>query len=586
MSARSLLALGAALGACLAPVAALCEEVSPELQFCFTSLRDGERARAELALGPLTGLAFYRAELEVDPLGREVTGKLAVTAPARAAGPGPLFLRSTPNAFGAGRVALKNVRVNGQAAKIEHPEPSLVRLVSAGPAVAAGGALVELDLQATVPMAPRESASLAGSLTGGGGSRGGGDYGAFMAAPEVMSLAGLLPALPPADAGGELAAGPTGIGDLALYEPSNWLVSVTVPAGYRVHAAGTALGEVPGKKGRVRFTFAIAASRDFPLFVSRGYEVETATVDDIAVESHFASGDARSGKQALRHAASALVEFQKRLGPLPFRTFKVVEARLTGGAGGMEFPGLVTVSTALYQGAANPLAAFGIPGFEGLAGLDALPFDEAGLGKKMDRLLELTVAHEVAHQYFAGLVGSDPVAAPVVDEALAQHAALLYLEWKHGRAVADEVRQSDLVGAYQLYRLTGGKDGAADRATGAFASGLEYGALVYGKAPLLHDEERKLVGDAAYWKALRAYVDGYRFRWANRDGFTQELAKAAPDKAKPLKALRRRWWNEAHGDEDLGAPDLAGLIRSMTGTELSPEARELLEQLLPQLAGQ
>ncbi|MHB8879197.1 MAG: M1 family aminopeptidase, partial [Myxococcaceae bacterium] len=393
------------------------------------------------------------------------------------------------------------------------------------------------------------------------------------------------PAVPPSDAQGQPGAGPSGIGDLALYEPSNWLVSVTVPAGYQVHASGSALGEVPEPGGKVRFSFATAAARDFPLFVSKGYRVETAKVDDVVIESHFLPADAEAGKQVLRHAASVVAEYQRRLGPLPFKSFKVLEVHLTGGAGGMEFPGLVTISTALYRGAANPLSALGLPGLEALAGVGGLPLG-ADLGAKLQQVIELTVAHEVAHQYFAGLVGSDPVGFPVVDESLAQHTALLYMEWKHGKAAAERVRRSDLVGAYQLYRLSGGKDGPADRPTAEFDSGLEYGALIYGKAPLLHAEERKLLGDAAYLKGLRAYVDEYRFKWACRDCFTKLLSKHNPGQAKKLEALRRRWWDESHGDEDLGAPDLAGMMEGMTGTKLDPETAKLLEQLLPQLLGQ
>jgi aminopeptidase N len=224
----------------------------------------------------------------------------------------------------------------------------------------------------------------------------------------------------------------------------------------------------------------------------------------------------------------------------------------------------------------------------------------AHLGEVLERTLEFTVAHEVAHQYFAGLVGSDPIKLPVVDESLAQYTALLYVEWKHGKAAADAQRKEALVQSYHLYRMSGGKDGRADRSTDDFADEFEYGALVYGKAPLMFHASRQLVGDAAFLQAMRSYVDTYRFRWACGDCFTRELAKASPPNAKRLDALRVRWWQEAHGDEDLGKPDLAsilgaqglgdlgdlGSLGDLTDTQMDPASQQLMEQLLKGLQGE
>ncbi len=105
------------------------------------------------------------------------------------------------------------------------------------------------------------------------------------------------------------------------------------------------------------------------------------------------------------------------------------------------------------------------------------------------------MAHEVGHQYFAGLVGTDPIKDPVADEALTQYASVLYFEWAHGKAAGDALRQETLVSSYHLYRMSGGEDGPAHRPTETFSSSMEYGAIVYGKAPLMFHAARKLVGD-------------------------------------------------------------------------------------------
>ena len=562
------------------------EQVSPEVQLCLQHLRPSERARAREILGPWEEVPLYLAELEVDPKAREASGKVRVRYVAKTRALTSLPLRVTPNAFEPRRIKVLNATVNGRPAPLERSEPGLFR-VALDPPVAVGASVtVEVAIKAAIPPAPKD----AGSLMSGAFASGKSDHGAFMASAELISLVGLLPQVPGMDEKGAPMPGPTGLGDLALYEPSHYLVSVTVPPGWRVHATGVELGEVPQPNGKVRFAFGAAATRDFPLLVSRGYQQATAQVDDVVVESHFLASDAAAGRKVLGYATSALTELQKRLGPLPYARFRVVEAPLTGGAGGMEFPGLITLSTGLYRGLSNPLAALGLQNLEGLEELLAAQglggaLQTPALGGMLDGVLELTVAHEVAHQYFAGLVGSDPINFPVVDESLAQHTALLYMEWKHGKAAAEEIRKSQLVGSYQLHRLMGGADGAADRPTSAFSGGVEYGALVYGKAPLLHHETRRLLGDKAYVDGLRAYVDAYRFRWACRDCFTRVLAQRSPDKASQLWALRRRWWTEAHGDEDLGGADPALLVQQLGGQQLDPQTLELLKTLLPQLLG-
>lgn len=185
----------------------------------------------------------------------------------------------------------------------------------------------------------------------------------------------------------------------------------------------------------------------------------------------------------------------------------------------------------------------------------------------MASTLEFTIHHEIAHQWFAMVVGNDPIDSPITDEALAQHVALLLTEWRHGKKLADALRQGQLKGSYQLYRAMGGRDGVADRPASEFRSNGEYAALVYGKAPLLYDEVRKSIGDDAWMKALRAYTAQNRWGWAAPDGPIAAAAEVAPGKSKALRALRQHWLDEAHGDEDLGGLsfDLGAMMGGGTG---------------------
>jgi hypothetical protein len=569
---------------------------SPEVQLCLQHLKSAEKERAAKALGPLEDLPLYRVQLEVDPAKREVKGRVQVEVRAKGRTLSEVYLRVTPNATTGKTVTLADPKVDGKPVKMERPEPTLIRLPLDPPLESGAMATVEVSLQARVPHAKKNVGSLLGAL---GSSGPPGDYGAFSSTSDFVSLVGIVPMMPPMNADGTPWAGPSGIGDLALYDPSHVLATVSVPAGWDVHATGVAMGEVPEKNGVTRFSYAAALVRDFPVFVSRGYESVSKTVDGVTVESFYATRNAAVGKRVLGYTASALEVFDKKLGSLPYKHFRVVEAPLSDGAGGMEFQGLITIGTSLYRGVADPNSIFeGVPGMEMLQGMmqsmgaaqggglagDASPF--GNITKTLERTLEFTVAHEVGHQYFAGLVGTDPIKDPVADEALTQYASVLYFEWAHGKAAAESLRQETLVSSYHLYRMSGGEDGPAHRPTETFSSSMEYGAIVYGKAPLMFHAARKLVGEDTFQRALRSYVDTYRYKWACADCFRKELAKASPSHSTALERIQKRWWEEAKGDEDLGAPSLESLMGGMGDMKLDPQTQKMLEEMLGPMLGQ
>ena len=569
-------------------LAAPAEELSPELQITLTSLRSGERARLEKAVGPLSGLPLYRGDLAFEPSGRAagVSGKLFLTWTMKAAGQ-ELSLRIPANAAHPGAVTLSRPVVDGLPAHLVLADASLYRLTLPTAAKAGEVVEVELALTAKVPPAPKGSDSMVADPDA---LRGGGDYGAFSWADDVTSLAGMLPMVAPLNAQGELMAGPSGIGDLGSFDPSAFLFSLTVPRGSVVVAPGNRVGEVPEPQGRVRYSYAVAGARDFPLLVTRGFEVASKKVGEVTVESHFDARDQASGKAVLEHAAAALKELEARLGPYPYTSFRVVEARLAGGAGGMEFPGLITVGMALYRGAVDPFSAVGMPGVQGNPLFKSLLGD---LQPLFAHTLEFTVDHEVAHQYWAMLVGNDAVDEPVVDEPLAQHTALLLMEWRRGKKAAEELRDGQLKASYQVHRMMGGADAEADRPASEFSDNSQYAAVMYGKAPLLFDEVRKVVGDGAWALALKTYLEENRYRWARPGTLLAVVERQNKGQARKVEALRQHWWEEQHGDEDLGAMDVGDLMRQFSGKgpkggglELDPALMKELEKALKAMGGE
>ncbi len=197
------------------------------------------------------------------------------------------------------------------------------------------------------------------------------------------------------------------------------------------------------------------------------------------------------------------------------------------------------------------------------------------LGQQTDllgSLLEMTVAHEVAHQWWAISVGSDSVREPFVDESLTNYSAVLYFEDRYGRATADKIINMHLKMPYSVGRMLGGADAPANLPTAAYTGSLQYGAIVYGKGALYYDALRRATGDPAFFSSLREYYAKYKSELAGPRTLLEIVQAKAPGAG--VDALYRHWIEEAHGDEDISGGPVTGLqdllngfLRQLTGPE-------------------
>ncbi len=138
--------------------------------------------------------------------------------------------------------------------------------------------------------------------------------------------------------------------------------------------------------------FASDAVRDVAVSVGR-MSVSTFVVDGVSVHLVEPLAGSKAGTQAWTRAVSSLLpELTRELGPLPYRDLwlTVTPARTTG----MEFPGAVLFGDAPVE------------------------------------TLDTLIAHELAHQWFYGLVGNNQGANPWLDEAVAQYVTATVLNQK------------------------------------------------------------------------------------------------------------------------------------------------------------
>lgn len=522
----------------------------------------------------------YRLDATIDPGTGEVAATMAAELPRRQ-GDRPMSFRVFPNlpALDAA-FALDRVRVDGVAV-----EPELDRSLLTLPLPAGGDddrVVVEMDFSYVVPVTDLGTDLLAGlagntldpAETGLLGRHGGG-----------LSLGHWFPVwLQP---GAAAEPEPEGFGDIGNFPAARFSVRVEVPAGWQVFTGGTSTS-VWEEDGRVVYQEEGVGLRDLALYAGRDLPTSEVDVDGVTVRvvARAEHGDVLA--EVAEEAAASLEILALAFGPYPWSELDVIDVPLGSGVGGMEWPGSIWIETATFGGGVP-----GLGGLEGLlagdGGLEELVGGEGGLaallgGGALASLREFIVAHEVAHQWWHALVGNDSLTAPVVDEPLAQFSACHVLRTRQPEE-GDELCAFHTEGQYQSLRALGQPDAPADQPTDAFSSALQYGAVIYGKAPGLYEELTDRFGEEQVLSALRSYVEAHPFSITTPGDLRAALRRVAPTNGgEEVDALWSRWIEGAHGDQDIGTGSggLLGATEGMEGLESGELGRlqELLAMLL------
>ena len=463
---------------------------------------------------------------------------------------------------GAKNLAVSDVTVDG-APGSAHLDGPLMRVPLTTPLKPGAEVAVSMNFRGNIVRLSAGSSDLKRMATEqimqmimGGDDHGGGEgYGIFAYGEDVVSMALWYPVLAAYDAerGWDLKEG-TSVGDISYFDVANYEVTVNAPRDVTVIATGveTARSEADGWR---KTTFQAGAVRELTVQMSKRYASTSAFVDGVKVTSWFLETDRKSGEAVLQYGKEALKLYNREFGPYPYTELDLVEAPLVGGAGGVEFPGLTTIAKMFY-----------VP--------DKLPPGEKGEmlallanNKFMKDTLEFVVAHEVAHQWWNAVVGSDSKRHPFVDEALANHSAILYFERVHGKDAAQMQIEMQLRLPFQISRLAGANDRPVDLPTDQYASMMEYAAIVYGKGALYFEEMRARFGDKSHLGFLKDYYAKHKCSIATQQDLSGGLIRSSRDPA-VAQALSDRWLKQTHGDEDIGGIRMAAVARYLLGPEM------------------
>jgi transcriptional regulator with XRE-family HTH domain len=279
---------------------------------------------------------------------------------------------------------------------------------------------------------------------------------------RMLAVGNWYPALVPYREGqGWQAFAYHAVGDPYVTEVADYEVEILAPSGITV--VGTGDEEQIGNRWR----YTISEARSFAFAASDQYLSSSEQAGHITVSSYYFAAHESSGADAASAAADALTTFEELFGSYPYSIYRIAEVDF---AGGMEF------STMCFLGD------------------DWYGDHPGGYRSGMVSL----IAHEASHQWWYGVVGSDQVREPWLDEALATYSSMLYYERRHPELV--EWWWEAEVDRYRPL-------GQIDRPVYAFMDGRTYLNAVYRRGALFIRDIRSRMGDDVFFAFLRDYYE-------------------------------------------------------------------------------
>ncbi|MBH5319824.1 M1 family metallopeptidase [Paenibacillus sp. GSMTC-2017] len=252
-------------------------------------------------------------------------------------------------------------------------------------------------------------------------------------------------------------------------------VAITVPESYTVAATGFQTKPTVISDGTKLFQFYAEDVHDFAWSASPDFVYEeTAFSDDgipgVRIKLYLDPTHAGLKDRYMHAAKSALSNYAKWYGPYPYNTLSiVVPPKGANGAGGMEYPTLVTSFAAESES----------PGYD----------------------LERTVVHEIGHQFFYGMVASNEFEEAWLDEGFTSFAEDKVMAAAYG--INSNLRME---ASYMTHPAP------LKQPSWVYANHRQYAENVYMRAKLVLVDIENKVGEHMMSRIMRTYFQKYKFK--------------------------------------------------------------------------
>ncbi len=336
---------------------------------------------------------------------------------------------------------------------------------------------------------------------------------------NVYNVTNFYPILAEYDKNGWSHEGFINCGECFYSEVSNYDVRLTVPKGFLVATTGTE-SDKKEDGDKVVYTLKAPCVRDFVFSASDQFVVHEADYDGVhvklmynkkldseiiwSVDSPIKIDMSDAVAATMEAAKDSLAAFGEALGRYPYDELDIVIAKID--AGGMEYPNMIIITDEEIY----PIGVFDYSDdMQGDKEPDATDFTPS--------FVQLTtcVAHEIGHQWFMGIVGSNSGMEPWLDESITSYTELIYEEYiwaKRGKtdkpiSLLRHSRQTtDLCDVTQLkYMMQRGMI-PLNQSYYEFKEDSDYISAIYQEGQTTLYQMEEILGHDEFQSVLREYV--------------------------------------------------------------------------------
>jgi hypothetical protein len=267
-------------------------------------------------------------------------------------------------------------------------------------------------------------------------------------------------------------------------------VEITLPERFVVGASGVPAGERGNGDGTKTLTFEARSVHDFAWVANPGFQDARARAGDVEIRLLYLPENEGLRDRFLDAAVASVEHFSRWYGPYAYPLLTVAAVPFDAG-GGMEYPTLVTVND------------YGVP----LSGL---------------LLEEQVTIHEIAHQWWYGMVASNEFEEAWLDEGFTSYstrklADLLYgPEQSMGRVFGLNV---DQLGTERGQYMSVARQDPVVQPSWEFSSPSSYAGNVYAKASLILGTLEGHLGEELMGEVMRTYFQRFAFAHPTTEDF-------------------------------------------------------------------
>ena len=318
------------------------------------------------------------------------------------------------------------------------------------------------------------------------------------------------------DGKGWMLDSPSYTGDAIFSTTSTYDVTLHAPESMQLVTTGVQLHRSTDG-GMQTARFVTGPARDFTIVADDDFISTSLEYGGTTITSWYLPGEETNGEAVAEFARRSLEYFSALIGPYPYAELDLLSVNVYG-ALGVEFPQLVYMGRDYYTRDID---------------LDA-PSN-----------LEFTVAHEVLHQWFYGMIGNNQYDHAFIDEGLTQYiSGDLYFRHVYGDTAGATFSENAFRNTYASGIANRGDRTIVDTPSDSFNSSTDYVFAMYYKAPMGFDTILKAIGVDAFTAALQDYFNDFRFGIAQPEDLLRAFETAS---GQDLGDLWYLWFESASG---------------------------------------